>query len=111
MPFDPDAVETVTVDSYGTLVDPSATERIIAEYTDEPHPLLSHWRAKYLSYVMIANDVDDYRPFDTLIGAALEQALGAFGIETTPEERSDILSMYSDLDAFEDVRPGLARLS
>jgi 2-haloacid dehalogenase len=111
MTFDPDAVETVTVDSYGTLVDPAAAKDAVAGYADDVDSLLSHWRAKYLSYVMIANDVDDYRPFDELIGAALEQALGAHGVETTPAEREEILSVYDDLDPFDDVRDGLARLS
>lgn len=104
-------VETITVDSYGTLVDPSAAEHAITEYTDNPDPFLSHWRAKYLSYVMIANDVNDYRPFDELIGAALEQALGTYNIETTPVEREEILSVYDKLDPFDDVRSGLAQLS
>lgn len=101
----------MTVDSYGALVDPAAAEAAVAEYTDDVDSLVSHWRAKYLSYVVIANDVDDYRPFDELIGVALEQALGAHGVETTPAEREEILSVYDDLDPFEDVREGLARLA
>lgn len=111
MTFQPADVETITVDSYGTLVDPSAADRAVAEYTDDPDPLLAHWRAKYLSYVMIANSVDDYHPFNELIGAALEQALGSFDIETTAAEREEILSVYDELDPFEDVRSGLARLA
>ena len=111
MSFDPMRVETVTVDSYGTLVDPSAAERAVAPYTDDPDPVLAHWRAKYLSYVMIANDVDSYRPFDDLIEAALEQALGAHGIETTAEQRAEIMAVYDELDPFDDVRDGLEQLA
>ena len=111
MPFDPSRVETITVDSYGTLVDPSAAERAVAPYTDDPDSVLAHWRAKYLSYVMIANDVDDYQPFDELIEAALEQALGAHGIETTAEERAEIMAVYDELDPFDDVRDGLKQLA
>ena len=111
MPFEPERVETITVDSYGTLVDPSAAERAVAVHTDDPDPLLATWRAKYLSYVMIANDVDDYRPFDELIGAALEYALAAHDVETTPAEREEILAVYEELDPFEDVRDGLERLA
>jgi 2-haloacid dehalogenase len=98
MSFQPTEIETITADSYGTLVDPSAAERAVAEYIDDPGPLLSDWRAKYLSYVMIANDVNDYRPFDELIEAALEQALGAYAIETTAQEREGILSVFDELD-------------
>jgi len=111
MSFQPEKVETVTVDSYGTLVDPSAADRAVSKYIDDPDPLLSHWRAKYLSYVMIANELDDYRPFDELIGAGLEQALGTFDIETTQAERDEILSVYDELDPFDDVRSGLAAVA
>jgi 2-haloacid dehalogenase len=111
MSLQPSRVETVTVDSYGTLVDPSAAVRAVSGYVEDPGRLLAHWRAKYLSYVMIANDVDDYRPFDELIGAALQQALGAHGVETTAAEREEILSVYDDLDPYDDVRAGLERLA
>lgn len=111
MSFHPDRVETVTVDSYGTLVDPSAAERAVAEYIDDPDPLLSHWRSRYLSYVMIANELDDYRPFDELIAAGLEHALDTYSIETTEDKREEILSVYDELDPFDDVRSGLAAVA
>jgi 2-haloacid dehalogenase len=111
MSFDPTQIETITVDSYGTLVDPSAAERALEAYTDDVDSVLAHWRAKYLSYVMIVNDVDDYQPFDELIAAALEQALGAHGIDTTAQERTEIMAVYDELDPFADVRDGLEQLA
>jgi len=36
MPFDPTRIETVTVDSYGTLVDPDAAGGALAAYADDP---------------------------------------------------------------------------
>ncbi|MFC6989876.1 haloacid dehalogenase type II [Haloplanus sp. GCM10025708] len=111
MPFHPGRVETITVDSYGTLVDPSASEDAVAEHTDDPAAVLAAWRSNYLSYVMIANDVDDYRPFDELIEAGLEQALEAHGVTTTRAERAEILATFDELDPFDDVADGLARLA
>jgi 2-haloacid dehalogenase len=111
MSFDPDRVETVTIDSYGTVVDPSAAEKAVAPYVDDLEPMLAEWRSLYLSYIMIANDVGDYRPFDDLIAAALEKALASRGVETTDEEIDEIMEVYHDLDAFPDVRPGLERLA
>lgn len=111
MPLDAERVETVTVDSYGTLVDPSAAADAVARHVDDPEPVLAQWRAKYLSYVMIANDVDDYRPFDELIAAGLDYVLDAHGVDVTGEERADILATYDSLDPFEDVRPALERLA
>jgi 2-haloacid dehalogenase len=39
MTLDVERVETVTVDSYGTLVDPSAAERALANRVEEPKPI------------------------------------------------------------------------
>jgi 2-haloacid dehalogenase len=111
MSFDPTLVETITVDSYGTLVDPDAAGGALAAYTDDPGPMAARWREKSLSYVMIVDAVDDYRPFDELIEAALEQVLGAHGIETTAGERAEIMAVYDDLEPFADVRDGLAALA
>ncbi len=111
MSFDSDRIETITVDSYGTLVDPDAAGGTLAAYADDPERIAAQWRAKYLSYVMIVDAVDDYRPFDELIEAALEQVLGAHGIATTASERSEIMAAYDDLDPFTDVREGLAALA
>ena len=111
MPFDPTRIETVTVDSYGTLVDPDAAGGALAAYADDPELVAAQWRARSLSYVMIVDAVNDYRPFDELIEAALEQVLGAHDLETTADERAEIMAVYDDLDPFADVRDGLAALA
>lgn len=111
MPLDTGRIETITVDSYGTLVNPDAAGDAIAPYVEDPEPVLAQWRATYLSYVMIVDAVDDYRPFDELIRAALERTLGAHGIETTPTEREEIMTVYDDLEPFPDVQDGIAALA
>lgn len=101
----------MTVDSYGTLVDPDAAGGALAAYADDPERIAAQWRSTYLSYVMIVDAVDDYRPFDELIEAALEQVLGANGVETTAAERAEIMAVYDELDPFADVRDGLAAVA
>jgi 2-haloacid dehalogenase len=111
MAIAPDAIETITIDSYGTIVDPNSATPIVAQYTDYPERFLTHWRMTYLSYVMISNEVEDYRPFDELIGAALEKTINTFHINIDEAGKNEIHASFDDLDVFEDVGSGLSRLS
>jgi 2-haloacid dehalogenase len=112
MSFDPDRVDTLTFDSYGTLVDVATVETSLAEVPGmaDPEPVSNHWRARSLMYTMIANAIDAYQPFYDLNRAALEHALETFGIDTDEAEREVVLEAYHDLDVFDDVRDGMARL-
>jgi 2-haloacid dehalogenase len=113
MTFDPDRVETLTFDSYGTLVDVQAVEDALAELdgVTDPAPVSNLWRARSLMYTMVANAIDAYQPFYELNRAALTYALAAHGVETTPAERDAVLETYHDLRVFDDVRDGMARLA
>ena len=110
MPLDVDRVETVTVDSYGTLVDPRAADRALAERVANPEPISRLWRSRSLLYTMVGNFVGFYQPFYEMNRDALTFALAAHGVDLSAEERDAILSVYHDLDAFADVRPGIERL-
>ncbi len=110
MPLDTDRVETITVDSYGTLVDPSAAERRLEALVDDPEPVSNRWRAQSIAYTMIANHVDAYQPFYEMNRDALQYALDASGVNLPPEDRDEILEVYHELDVFEDVRDGIERL-
>jgi 2-haloacid dehalogenase len=111
MSVDPATVETVTFDSYSTIVDVDAAEQALADRVPDPEPVSRHWRARSLEYTFVADDVDAYRPFYELNRAALQHALDAFGVDLSPEERDEILSVYHELDVFDDVREGLAALT
>ena len=110
MPLDTDCVETITVDSYGTLVDPSAAEKRLEALVDDPEPVSNRWRAQSIAYTMIANHVDAYQPFYEMNRDALQYALDASGVDLPPEDRDEILEVYHELDVFEDVRDGIERL-
>jgi 2-haloacid dehalogenase len=107
-----DAVETVTFDSYSTLVDVDAAETALAEYAgDQTEHVSRRWRTRSLRYTMIASAVGAYRPFYDLLRDALTYALAAEGVETTAAEREEILAVYHELDVFDDVVGGLERLA
>jgi 2-haloacid dehalogenase len=108
--FDPDSVTTVTVDSYGTLVDTDAVEARLAERVDAPEPVSKLWRSRSLMYTMIGNLIGYYQPFYEMNRAALQYALDAHEVDLSAEERDEILATYHELDVFEDVRDGIERL-
>ena len=110
MSFDPDRVETVTFDSYSTIVDVDAAERALAERVSDPRPVSRLWRSRSLAYTFIANQIDAYQPFYEMNRDALQYALDASGADVTTEERDEILAVYHELDVFEEVREEMERL-
>ncbi|MFT4884659.1 MAG: 2-haloacid dehalogenase [Natronomonas sp.] len=104
------SIETVTFDSYSTLVDVEAVESALADAVSDPEPVSNHWRSRSLMYTMVANEVDAYDTFYALNRAALEHALAAHGVDLTEAEREAILETYHELAVFDDVREGLQRL-
>lgn len=109
MTFDPQRVETITVDSYGTLVDTDSVERALADRTDNAEAVSTLWRSRSLMYTMVGNFIDRYQPFYEMNRAALQFALDVYGIDLPPAERDEILATYHELDVFDDVRDGLER--
>lgn len=110
MSFDPDAVETIAFDSYGTLVDVSTVEHRLSEYVDDPSAVSTIWRDRSLTYAMVGNAIDEYDAFFDLIEYALDYALEARGADLSSDEKEDVLSTYHDLDVFADVHDGMDRL-
>jgi 2-haloacid dehalogenase len=110
MAFDPDRVQTVTFDSYGTIVDVAAAEDALAEHVGNPEPISELWRARSLEYTFVAAHTDAYQPFYEMNRDALQYALDVFGVALTESERDAILAVYHELDVFPDVRSGIERL-
>ncbi|MFC3478234.1 haloacid dehalogenase type II [Halobacterium litoreum] len=110
MPLDADRVQTVTFDSYSTLVDVDAAEAALADRVPDPEPVSQLWRSQSLAYTFVANHVDAYRPFYEVNRAALQYALDAHDVDCSSDERDDILAVYHELDVFDDVRDAIERL-
>jgi 2-haloacid dehalogenase len=110
-----DDVNTVTVDSYTTLVDVGSQadvlETHVPEITDGER-VSQLWRAQYIQYSVIANDIDEYRPFWELIGQGLQYALEATGYDVPADVRDRIRrEVYEDrLTVFDDVADGIDRV-
>jgi 2-haloacid dehalogenase len=110
MSFDPDRVETIAFDSYGTLVDVTTVEEPLSDYVDDPSAVAKLWRNRSLGYAMVGNHIEEYHSFFDLIDHALDYALDTRGIDLGEDERDELLSTYHDLDVFGDVHEGMDRL-
>lgn len=115
MTFSPDDVETVTVDSYTTLVDVGSQADAIAsrvDGVDDPEAVSRTWRSQYIAYSMVANDVDEYRPFWDLIERALRFALESHGHDVPEPVRDEIRrTVYEDeITVYDDVTAGIRRI-
>lgn len=111
MPFDADRVGTVTIDSYSTVVDFRAAARALDDHVDEPDSVAAVWRERSLTYGAMSNYLGNYEPFWELLGHALEYALAAHGVDLPRDVRDEVREVYSSLPAFDDVRPGLERIT
>jgi 2-haloacid dehalogenase len=114
MSFEADQIETLTFDSYSTIVDVGSAVAALDGYVERPEMAASHWRAHSLMYTMAANEIDEYEPFYTLNRHAATNALETFGeFENGVDEtiRDEVTSVYHDLHVFEDVRAGMERLA
>ena len=111
MGFDSDRVRTVTIDSYSTVVDFRGAARALEGRVDDPETVASIWRERSLTYGGMSNYLGDYEPFRAMLDHALEYALAVHGVDLPAGEREAVLSVYDDLPVFEDVRPGLERLT
>lgn len=110
-----DDIRTVTVDSYTTLVDVGSQVDALESHVtgmDDAESVSQLWRSQYIQYSMVANDIDEYRPFWEFIGKGLRYALEANGYDVSAEVRDEIRrEVYEDrLAVFDDVADGIERI-
>lgn len=107
--------DVVTVDSYTTLVDVSSQAAVLESHIaeiEDGERVSQVWRNQYIQYSMIANEIDEYRPFWELIGHGLRYALEANGYEVPRDVRDRIRNeVYEDrITVFDDVADGIGRV-
>lgn len=110
MPSDPDTIDAVAFDSYGTIVDVAAIAEPLSAHVDNPELVSKLWRERSLSYAMVGNAIEEYDSFYELNRHALRYALETTGVDIDEDEREKLLSTYHELPVFDDVHGGLERL-
>lgn len=111
MTFDPERVSTVTVDSYGTLVDPSSIRQELSNHVENPALVSNVWFSRSLLNKLVANYIDAYQPFDVLSRDGLAYADRQLNLELTESQKEDILAAYDELDVFNGVSSGIRRIN
>jgi 2-haloacid dehalogenase len=104
--FAPEAVETVIVDSKGTIVNVTAAADALEPHADDPAAVAGFWRDHSLTYAAMSHHLGPYEPFWTLVARALDYAVAAHDLGLSEADRADVLDQYCRLDAFEDAAPG-----
>lgn len=111
MPLDPSAVETVTFDSFSTLVDVDSTARAVEAYVEHPVEFAREWHTRAANYGLVANHIDAYATYYQLHRDALEYLFAERDIEISDEELNEITDVYHDMAAFDDVSDGFNKLA
>lgn len=110
MTLDSDRIETVTFDSFSTLVDVDSTATAVEEHVDDPVSFAREWHARAANYGMIANYVDAYETYYDLHRDALEYLLAARDVAVSDDELDEMNTVYHEMEPFDDVRSGMERL-
>jgi 2-haloacid dehalogenase len=104
--------EALVFDAYGTLYDVhSVMQRCESFFPGKGAQLSQLWRAKQLEYTWQRSLMQRYAPFSTVTREALAYACEALGLELTAERMEALMSEYTMLDTYPDVRQAFARLS
>jgi 2-haloacid dehalogenase len=104
-------MRAVAFDAYGTLFDVfSVTALCERLFPGHGAALAQLWRAKQLQYSLLTSLMGRYKDFWQLTGDGLVYAAKTLNLPLTDAKRGELLEAYLRLDAFADVKPGLAAL-
>jgi 2-haloacid dehalogenase len=102
---------TLSLDIYGTLVDPLAVKTaLVAHVGDAAGAFAETWRTKQLEYSFRRGLMGAYRNFTHVTKAALDFACETHGVRIADDDKIKLMNHYRALDAFPDVAPALAAL-
>jgi 2-haloacid dehalogenase len=108
------AVRALVFDVFGTLVDwrsGIARAFLASKVPGDPEELADAWRAGFWPLLAAVNaDKRPWANFEELHGAALNELLAERGVDLPTVERARLLDAWHQLDAWPDVRTGLAAL-
>lgn len=114
MSIDTERIETVTFDSFTTIVDVmTTTYRELSRNVEDEETvdeITSLWRFRAVEYRMLCNYMDTYETYYETTRDALEYALAVTGVELDDEAVEDVVSQFYDLDVFDDVYESFRRL-
>ncbi|MEM9887595.1 MAG: haloacid dehalogenase type II [Bacteroidota bacterium] len=95
-------VKALVFDAYGTLFDVASISvgNISNQITKEVEVV---WRTNQLNYSWLYTIMEKYQPFSEITKDALVYASKKFGIELSASELEKVLTVYNQIEAYEDV--------
>ncbi|MGH8726201.1 MAG: haloacid dehalogenase type II [Burkholderiales bacterium] len=103
--------EAFVFDAYGTLYDVhSVAARCEACWPGKGAQLSQLWRAKQLEYTWQRSLMQRYAPFSSVTREALAYACQALGLELSVAQMEGLMSEYSSLATYADVKETLKAL-
>ena len=102
---------TIAFDVYGTLINTKSVERALALLVGQKSVVVSElWRQKQLEYSFRRGLMREYRDFSVCTHDALLFACESNGVKLSTLEQEQAMHAYTELEAFDDVKDGLADL-
>lgn len=112
MGLDAEEIDTITVDSFTTLVDVRGpTQSVLTDYVADPERVAARWRSRAIAYRMVAAFTDTYEPYLRTTQNALDFALGLDGLDLSTQELEELTAVFERLPVFEDAPGGVQRLT
>ncbi len=104
-------LRTIAFDAYGTLFDVYSVTSLCEElFPGRGVALAQLWRAKQLQYSLLRSVMGRFEDFWQLTGDGLVYAAASLGLDLTSVKHRTLMDAYLRLEAFPDVKPGLAAL-
>lgn len=103
--------QSIGFDVYGTLVDPvDMGLHLEALIGDQAKAFGQLWHEKKVEYAFRRALMQQYADFSVCTLQALRYCMAAFNVELSEEKQQHLVQEFANLDAFEDVVPGLIKL-
>ena len=104
-------VVTLAFDVYGTLIDTHSVVSKLQETMGSKAVQFSQaWREKQLEYSFRRGLMKNYQNFSICTSDALDYMCTYYHVPMTEQQKKELLNLYRELPAFDDVESGLKRL-
>lgn len=103
-------VKGIAFDMYGTVVDVGAVAEACREVAPDPASFVAQWRAKQIEYTFLRSLMGKYQDFWRVTEQALEFAIGRFGLQVNPEQRTRLMEAWLAPHPYPEVAAALGRL-
>ena len=102
---------TLAFDVYGTLIDTHGVVSTLQKLVGDKAAQFSHtWREKQLEYSFRRGLMQNYQKFSVCTSDALDYTCAYYDVELSGQQKKELLGIYRELPAFDDVKSGLDRL-